>query len=393
LAVLQPVRPSEIVEAVSGDEVGGREVDGCEVGGDEVGQAQSGTFPARAPKAASWTGLRRPMAARRREARILVLGNVPGSSAAPSLLGFPDVEMVRLPPNGKEPEDGDAASDERLDQSDQIAALCAGSSIDRLLVLLSSAEQTGLVGLGPIVRSDQALGARRLRVFPRAAVMLAVTRPELTGPSGSAPSWSTMTSSSAFSTRCKRVMDVVVATFALAALLPLLLIIAVAIKVSSRGPVVFRQERIGRHGQRFAMLKFRSMASRDQSAVPASDSCRGPFPKLKRDPRVTLVGSIIRRSSLDELPQLWNVLRGDMSLIGPRPFVPPEAAMIRGWARARESVRPGMTGLWQVSGRNDLTFDDMCRLDFVYVTCHSCLLDLQIVLRTFRAVVRRAGAY
>ena len=119
----------------------------------------------------------------------------------------------------------------------------------------------------------------------------------------------------------------------------------------------------------------------------------GPFPKLKDDPRVTSVGRILRRTSLDELPQLWNVVRGEMSLVGPRPFVPDDAVWITDWAQRRYSVRPGITGLWQVSGRNNLTFDEMCRLDSLYVSCWSAGLDIRILVRTLRAVLARSGAY
>jgi len=119
----------------------------------------------------------------------------------------------------------------------------------------------------------------------------------------------------------------------------------------------------------------------------------GPFPKLKDDPRVTAVGRLLRRTSLDELPQLWNVIRGEMSLVGPRPFIPEDDAWITDWAQRRYSVRPGITGLWQVSGRNNLTFDEMCRLDGLYVSCWSPGLDIRILLRTLRAVLTRSGAY
>ncbi len=119
----------------------------------------------------------------------------------------------------------------------------------------------------------------------------------------------------------------------------------------------------------------------------------GPFPKLKDDPRVTSVGRLLRRTSLDELPQLWNVVRGEMSLVGPRPFVPDDDAWITDWAQRRYSVRPGITGLWQVSGRNNLTFEEMCRLDNLYVSCWSAGLDVRILLRTLRAMAGGSGAY
>lgn len=192
----------------------------------------------------------------------------------------------------------------------------------------------------------------------------------------------------------KRTIDVAGAAGALLVLSPLLALVALAIKLTSPGPVLFRQDRIGRNGEQFAIVKFRSMVT-DAEQVGGADGVAavGPFPKLKEDPRVTRVGRFIRSTSIDELPQLLNVLRGDMSLVGPRPFVPDESATIAGWAQRRYRVRPGITGLWQVSGRNDLTFDEMCRLDSMYVSSWCIALDLKILVRTLRAVASRSGAY
>lgn len=194
----------------------------------------------------------------------------------------------------------------------------------------------------------------------------------------------------------KRTVDLLGASAALFVLSPVLAAVAIAIKLTSSGPVLFHQERIGRNGDRFLMTKFRSMrveAVLQHPSMLKGQAVIGPFPKLKDDPRVTRIGRLIRRTSIDELPQLLNVLKGEMSLVGPRPFVPEDSAWIDGWAEWRYSVRPGITGLWQVSGRNDLTFDEMCRLDNLYVSCWSIMLDMGILLRTMRAVVARNGAY
>ncbi len=194
----------------------------------------------------------------------------------------------------------------------------------------------------------------------------------------------------------KRTIDVVGAAAALVVSSPLLVLVALAVKLTSVGPVLFRQERIGRDGQPFRMVKFRSMSVEHAARHPstlAGPVATGPFPKLTDDPRVTRVGRVIRRFSIDELPQLWNVLKGEMSLVGPRPFIPDDSARIEGWAERRYGVRPGITGLWQVSGRNELTFEEMCRLDGLYVASWSVGLDLRILLGTLRAVVRRTGAY
>lgn len=177
---------------------------------------------------------------------------------------------------------------------------------------------------------------------------------------------------------------------------PVLVTAAVAVKATSPGPVLFRQERVGRDGRRFAMLKFRSMTDGAEhlvgELVSRSDG-NGVLFKLRRDPRVTRVGAVLRRYSLDELPQLVNVLTGDMSLVGPRPPLPSEVERFGAEMSRRLVVKPGLTGLWQVSGRSDLSWDDSVRLDVHYVDNWSLLLDLMILWRTVGAVLRGHGAY
>lgn len=194
----------------------------------------------------------------------------------------------------------------------------------------------------------------------------------------------------------KRTIDLCAASLGLLVLSPLLVPVAILVRITSRGPVLFRQERIGRSGERFAMLKFRTMYVDSSNVSPSQlegEAVAGPFPKLKNDPRVTPIGRILRRTSIDELPQLWNVIRGEMALVGPRPFMLEDAATIEGWALRRYSVRPGITGLWQVSGRNELTFSEMCRLDQLYVNCWSIGLDMRVLLRTLWVVLGGHGAY
>jgi len=194
----------------------------------------------------------------------------------------------------------------------------------------------------------------------------------------------------------KLTMDLVAAGLALILLSPLLMLVALAIRVTSRGPILFRQERIGRLGEHFSILKFRTMYVEESDRSPVNfegEAVVGPFPKFKDDPRVTPLGRFLRRTSIDELPQLWNVLLGQMALVGPRPFMVEDAAWIDGWALRRYSVRPGITGLWQVSGRNELTFAEMCRLDQLYVNCWSIGLDVRILLRTLWVVFGGHGAY
>jgi len=202
----------------------------------------------------------------------------------------------------------------------------------------------------------------------------------------------------------KRMIDVVLSALALLLLLPLFLLIAAVIKLSSKGPVLFRQERIGQFGNRFTFLKFRSMQTCNQSIVHEqyvrkliSGSLgvpeNGVF-KIQNDPRVTPVGRFLRKASLDELPQLWNVLIGEMSLVGPRPPLPYEVEVYDIWHRRRVlEAKPGITGLWQVTGRSRTCFDDMVRLDLRYTQSSSLWVDLKILLQTPRAVVAGDGAY
>jgi lipopolysaccharide/colanic/teichoic acid biosynthesis glycosyltransferase len=193
----------------------------------------------------------------------------------------------------------------------------------------------------------------------------------------------------------KRTLDIAVAGTALVLLVPVLLVVAAMVRLG-RGPALFRQTRVGFDGRPFQMLKFRTMRVGADDTVHreyvarmlAGDVTpeRGLY-KLDADQRVTRVGAILRRTSLDELPQLINVLRGDMSLVGPRPALPYEACQFPAWAAPRFSVRPGLTGLWQVSGRNRLAMNDGLLLDVEYVERHTLLLDLGILLRTLPAVL------
>jgi lipopolysaccharide/colanic/teichoic acid biosynthesis glycosyltransferase len=194
----------------------------------------------------------------------------------------------------------------------------------------------------------------------------------------------------------KRLLDISLTCAMLGAFWPLMLLIAAAVRLSSPGPVFFVQTRIGLGGEPFTMIKFRSMyadAERRRTEVAALSDREGICIKVRKDPRITLVGRLLRRSSLDELPQLFNVLAGDMSLVGPRPALPEEVALYPPEAHRRHSVLPGITGLWQVSGRADIGFYQMIDLDLDYAQRASVLLDLIILLRTVRAVTDGKGAY
>jgi lipopolysaccharide/colanic/teichoic acid biosynthesis glycosyltransferase len=195
----------------------------------------------------------------------------------------------------------------------------------------------------------------------------------------------------------QRPLDLFVALFALGFAIPIMLLAAAAIRLTSRGPVVFRQTRIGQHGREFTLLKLRTMRVDSDDCLHREFNTRellggycettSGILKPDRDPRILPVGRVLRRLSIDELPQLFNVIRGDMSLVGPRPSLPWEVEMYTKEQKRRHVCRPGMTGLWQVSGRNRLSMSEMLALDLAYVESQSLLLDLRILLRTPHAVL------
>jgi exopolysaccharide biosynthesis polyprenyl glycosylphosphotransferase len=194
----------------------------------------------------------------------------------------------------------------------------------------------------------------------------------------------------------KRGFDLIVSGLVLLIGLPVWLAIAAAVKLTSRGPVFYRDTRVGLGEREFGMLKFRTMhadAAGRQAELEASNEADGPLFKIREDPRVTAVGAILRRFSLDEFPQLWNVLRGEMSLVGPRPLPLRDYEQLEAWHRKRYLVLPGVTGLWQVSGRSSLGFDNLVRLDFYYLENWSIWLDISILAKTIPAVLRGTGAY
>jgi exopolysaccharide biosynthesis polyprenyl glycosylphosphotransferase len=284
----------------------------------------------------------------------------------------------------------DQGSDAAIGDIAELAEICERHQVDRVVVALSTAQQEETVDL--LRRLDPRLS---ISVVPRLSELctwnvsveefdgvplLHIPRPRLTGSSKAV----------------KRAMDLLIAGGVLLALLPLLAVIALAIKLDSRGPVFFRQARTGQGGRKFMIVKFRTMrvnAESELAGLAARSDTDGPIFKMREDPRVTRVGRWLRRTSLDELPQFLNVLVGDMSVVGPRPFPVHEANRIADWSVARTEVRPGITGLWQISGRSDLTADDLRYLDTVYVACWSIWWDFRILLRTPAALLHRSGAY
>ncbi len=224
------------------------------------------------------------------------------------------------------------------------------------------------------------IAAQRIQVRPVAGMPLVTVEPPSTQKAGR---W------------MKRAFDVVGAALVLLLTSPILLATAIAIKLDDGGPILFSQTRVGRYGEHFQMLKFRSMVTNAEEILKTLQN-QGPNSvmfKMEKDPRITKIGNFIRRFSIDELPQLWNVLRGDMSLIGPRPALPREVAQYAPHVNRRLEVRPGLTGLWQVSGRSNLSWDDTVRLDLYYVDNWSMPQDLSIMAQTVKAVLFSNGAY
>ncbi len=194
----------------------------------------------------------------------------------------------------------------------------------------------------------------------------------------------------------KRATDIAIASFGLIVVSPLLAIVAVAIKLDSQGPVFFRQARIGQDGKLFTIIKFRTMCNDAElrlAELEALNEANGPLFKMRDDPRTTRVGKILRRFSIDEIPQLWNVLRDEMSMVGPRPALPSEAAQWVPRMRDRLLVKPGLTGMWQVNGRSNSTYEQYEQLDLYYVDNWSIITDLLIILRTIPILVARKGAF
>ena len=194
----------------------------------------------------------------------------------------------------------------------------------------------------------------------------------------------------------KRAFDLVLSALLIVIGLPIWLLIALAIKLDSRGPVFYRDRRVGVGEREFGMLKFRTMvpdAAEQQARLERDNEASGALFKIRHDPRVTRVGRLLRRFSLDELPQIVNVVRGEMSLVGPRPLPLRDYELLEDWHRARYLVLPGMTGLWQISGRSGLSFDDLVRLDFTYLDNWSIWLDISIIAKTIPAVIAGHGAY
>jgi exopolysaccharide biosynthesis polyprenyl glycosylphosphotransferase len=277
-----------------------------------------------------------------------------------------------------------------LGSLESLATILAGDPVDELIVTDDFKERDLL----EIVENAHRRGLR-VRVAPKTTELL-VTRGEYT-PQEGLP---------LFELRppvligtdwvIKRGFDLTLSTLVLILGLPLWLVIAAAIKLGSPGPVFYRDQRVGCGEREFGMLKFRTMAvgsHERQAELEDRNEADGPLFKIRDDPRITRVGRMLRRFSLDEVPQLLNVLNGEMSIVGPRPLPLRDYVQLEDWHRKRYLVLPGLTGLWQVSGRIALPFDDLVRLDFYYLENWSIWLDISIISKTLPAVLAGKGAY
>jgi exopolysaccharide biosynthesis polyprenyl glycosylphosphotransferase len=278
-----------------------------------------------------------------------------------------------------------------IDPGADVEAILSSEPIDELLVADSGLPEQRLL---EIVEAAHRRGVK-VRVAPRTTELLiergeyvpgqGVPLFELRPPIFAGAQWIT-----------KRVFDLVVGALIVVLALPLWALIALAVKLTSPGPVLYADPRVGLGEQEFRMLKFRTMvegADRQKEALEQTNEAGGALFKIRDDPRVTRVGRFLRRFSLDEFPNVINVLRGEMSLVGPRPLPTRDYELLEAWHRRRYNVLPGMTGLWQVSGRSDLTFDDLVRLDFYYLENWSIWLDVTILFKTPLVVLARRGAY
>lgn len=269
-----------------------------------------------------------------------------------------------------------------------VQGLASHAGVDRVILTSGAADEDGVTSL---VREATCLGLK-VSLLPKVleAVGSSASFDDLEG----MPLLSIRPLGLSRSSRAiKRTVDFLVSGFALIVLSPLLATIAIAIKLDSPGPVLFRQRRVGRDGKPFSMLKFRTMvadADARKGELHHLNEARGLF-KIAADPRVTRVGRLLRPTSLDELPQLVNVLRREMSIVGPRPLIPEEDSRVEGWHRRRLHLTPGMTGPWQVLGSARIPLDEMSRIDYLYVTNWSLWLDIKIILRTVPHVLRRQG--
>jgi exopolysaccharide biosynthesis polyprenyl glycosylphosphotransferase len=327
-----------------------------------------------------------------RPERVLLVGGGPGADQLLAKIGAHG--LGRLRPEGylcdeAQRRDGIEAGLAYLGKPEDIAVVCAAFEVERVMIDSPAIEPQRLTAL---VREANRSHVK-VTLLPSAIDVLGPSTEidELHGLTVLAVNPARFTRSSWL---LKRSLDVTLSAIALIAFLPLLPLVALAIKLDSRGAVFFKQKRLGRGGRIFEVVKFRTMVqgAEDRVLELQAQSADPAWLQLDHDPRVTSVGRLLRLTSIDELPQLWNVLRGEMSLVGPRPMPLLTGEHIDGWARRRHDLTPGITGMWQVLGRASLPFEEMIKLDYLYVTNWSVWRDVRLLLRTVSVVLTRRGA-
>lgn len=324
--------------------------------------------------------------------RVLIVGaGETGRSVMRNLVARPELGYKVVGFVDDDLSKGDLGRFKALGGLDSLGAALKAERIDEVIITLPWMYHRTIMGL---VRSCEAVGVRA-RVVPD-LFQLSLSRVDFDDLDGIPLMGLRETTIPRAGRLVKRGLDIAMSLFVLVVLAPLMALIAVAIRLDSEGPAVFTQGRVGEAGRPFDILKFRSMqkgAEERKAQLQEMNQASGPVFKIRADPRVTRIGRLLRRLSLDELPQFVNVLRGEMSVVGPRPGLPPEVAQYQPWQRQRLEVPPGITGLWQVSGRSDLSFDEMCLLDVYYIENWTLGLDLTIMLRTVPRMLFADGAY
>jgi exopolysaccharide biosynthesis polyprenyl glycosylphosphotransferase len=327
------------------------------------------------------------------EERCIIVGNVEDAErVARKLESSPGVKAAvcaRVALHSAEAGDARWPAAGALSRSEDLTRFIAALQIERVIIAPDGHDQEEILH---VIRLIKALGVR-VSVLPRLLEVVgsSSTFEDVDGLTLLGVRHYGVSRSSAW---LKRLMDIVGASVALVVLAPLLVVLALTVKLDSPGPVFFRQRRIGRKGEVFSMLKFRSMvrnAEEIKKVLLDQNEAEGGLFKIADDPRITRVGGFLRKTSLDELPQLFNVLGGSMSLVGPRPLVVDEDALIEGWERRRLAVKPGMTGMWQIFGSSRIPMAEMVKIDYLYGANWSLWLDLKILLRTIPYVLRRRG--
>ncbi len=340
---------------------------------------------------ASWVLSRALLRARLGPTRALVVGTGPNAAAVVAYLeahpGFELAGRVQVVDNGPDRPTSASGAPPQLHR-DALTALLAREQIERVVLIKHADLGADLIEMTHLIRSS--------------GVSLTVV-PDHIGVFGPGATLDQLQTVSAVSLQppalsrtaqtLKRLLDVSASAAGLVILAPLLVAVAVVVRIDSRGPVLFRQTRVGRHGTPFRVLKFRTMVTNaDELTAELMAQSKDPnWLHLDDDPRITRVGAFLRRTSIDELPQLWNVLRGDMSLVGPRPLSVRDSGRVDGWGRHRVDLTPGITGLWQVLGRTSIPFEDMVKLDYLYVSNWSLWGDIKLLLQTLPAVLSQRG--